>query len=193
MNVLSVDFHELYRRHLCRHSKFGINVAHVVSLLGTYVMLGGLVYALAMPEWILPALIVPYLTILAFNIPLPVFLLNTLFLGMVLLTCWALPALPLWCYPLGIVVFYKLQAWSHRIYRREMDMTEFDRKYPKGFARFVLLSVYELPILLNYLFFGQQDWYPGSDVNSSGDGGSLVTTLGEKAGRHANGNDSATV
>jgi hypothetical protein len=32
-------------------------------------------------------------------------------------------------------------------------MTEFNRKYKKGFVLFVLLSVYELPILLNYLCF----------------------------------------
>jgi hypothetical protein len=193
MNVLSVDFHELCRRHLCRHSELGINVAHVVSVLGTYVLLGGLVYALAAPEWLLPALVVPYLTILAFNIPLLVILLNTLLLGLVLLICRALPSLPLWSYPLAIVVFYKLQAWSHKVYRRESDMTEFDKKYPKGFTRFVLLSVYELPILLNYLFFGKDDWYPGSGGNSPSHVGELVTSLGEKAGVHANGNNSATV
>jgi hypothetical protein len=193
MNILSVDFQELYRRHLCRHSQLGINVAHAVSVLGTYVATGGLIYAWGAPEWLLPALLVPYLAVLAFNIPLPVFVLNTSLLAIVLLTCRTLPPLPLWCYPLGIVVLYKLQALSHKIYRRETDMAEFDKKYPKGFTRFVLLSVYELPILLNYLFFGKKDWYAGSDGNPSSYVGDLVTSIGEKAGMHANENDSATV
>jgi hypothetical protein len=192
MNILSIDFQALYRRHLCRHSEFGINVAHLASVLGTYVAIGGLVYALGAPEWLLPVLVVPYLAILAFNIPLPVFLLNAVFLAIVLLACRVLPQLPLWCYPVGILAFYKLQAWSHKIYRRETDMAEFDQKYPKGFTRFVLLSVYELPILLNYLFFGTKDWYAGSEKSCSSSVGNPVTSF-EKAGMHANGNDSATV
>ena len=36
MNVLSADFQELYERHLCRHSQFGINVAHLACVVGTY-------------------------------------------------------------------------------------------------------------------------------------------------------------
>jgi hypothetical protein len=39
-------------------------------------------------------------------------------------------------------------------------MTAFNAKYRKGPALFVLLSLYELPILLNYLVFGRRDWRP---------------------------------
>jgi hypothetical protein len=193
MNLLSVDFQELYQRHLCRHSQFGINMAHLASVLGTYVIVGSLVYALAAPTWTLLALVVPYLAILAFNIPLRVFLLNMVFIGMLLLVCWTLPPFPVWCYPLLLLLFHKLQAWSHKIYRRETDMTEFDKKYPKGITRFVLLSIYELPLLLNYLFFGKKDWHAGNEDHPATSLGDLATRLGEKAALHANRNDSATV
>jgi hypothetical protein len=180
MNVLRIDFQELYRRHLCRHSQFGINVVHVVSVLGTYVALYGLVSALAASEWMLLAIIVPYLTILAFNIPLRVFLLNALFVGLLLLACLRMPPLPFWCYLLLIILFYKLQAWSHKIYTRETDMTEFDEKYRKGARLFVLLSIYELPILLNYLFFGKRDWYAHGDGNPADSVRGVATTLSRK-------------
>lgn len=193
MNILSVDFQELYQRHLCRHSQPGINVVHLVSVLGTYVAVGSFVYALAAAEWILPALLVPYLAILAFNVPLRVFLLNTLFVGILILASLALPQLPLWCYPLIMFLSYKLQAWSHKIYTRETDMTEFDKKYPKGIARFALLSIYELPILLNYLFFGKKDWWAEGEGSPSNGVRDPSTRFGEKAGVHANRNDSATV
>jgi hypothetical protein len=35
-------------------------------------------------------------------------------------------------------------------------MTEFNAKYPKGRLLFVVLLVYDLPILLNYLVFDTQ-------------------------------------
>jgi hypothetical protein len=158
MNILRADFRELYQRHLCRHSQFGINVAHLASVLGTYAALYALIYALGVSEWMLLAMIGLYLALLAFNLPLRVFLLNALIVVLLFLACLALPSLPWWCYPLLIIFFYKLQAWSHRIYTRETDMTEFNKKYHKGLTLFALLSLYELPILLNYLFFGRKDW-----------------------------------
>jgi hypothetical protein len=158
MNVWGTDFGELYRRHLCRHSQFGINLIHVLSVVGVYLGLFALLYALVQSEWVLLAVAVPYLLILAFNLPFRVFVVNVLVMGLIVLGASSLPELSFWWYILGIVLSYKIQVWSHRIYTKETDMTEFNKKYRKGFALFVLLSVYELPILLNYLCFGRRNW-----------------------------------
>jgi hypothetical protein len=158
VNVLRVNFQELYQRHLCRHSQFGINVVHLASVAGTYLALYGLLYTLIPSPWPLLAVAVPYLLILAPNLPARVFLVSVLFLGAFFTAFLELPELPLWCYPVAVVVFYKIQAWSHKVYSKETDMTEFNKKYHKGFALFILLSLYELPILLNYLVFGRRDW-----------------------------------
>jgi hypothetical protein len=158
MNVLSVNFQELYDRHLCRHSQFGINVIHLASVVGTYLALYGILYGLVSSAWVLLGVAIPYLVILAFNIPVRVFLVNVTFLGLFFAAFFALPTLSVWWYLVGIVVFYKVQAWSHKVFNKEQDMTDFNKKYPKGFVLFVLLSIYELPILLCYLFFGKRDW-----------------------------------
>jgi hypothetical protein len=178
MNVWSANFQELYQRHLCRHSQFGINVIHLAAVIGTYLALYGLIFGLIQSigyvlaangtvshgwesKWLLLAIAVPYVTILALNIPAKVLLATVVCLGLFLAAFVALPALPmwaLWTYVVAILLCYKIQAWSHKIYDKEMDMTEFNKKYPKGFPLFVLLSIYELPILLNYLFFGKKDW-----------------------------------
>jgi len=52
-----------------------------------------------------------------------------------------------------IPVSYKIQAWSHRFYTVESDMTEFNKKYVKGSILFVVLLIYEVPIVLNFLLF----------------------------------------
>jgi hypothetical protein len=170
VNPLSVDFKELYQRHLCRHSQFGINVEHLLCVIGTYLALYGLLvwvaWTLLSPQyalWAPPAVVVPYLAVLAPNLPRRVFLAALAFLALFFLAFFSLvagglPTWPVWIYPLAVLVFYKLQAWSHKVYSKESDMTYFNKKYPKGFALFVLLSIYELPILLNYLFFGKRDW-----------------------------------
>jgi hypothetical protein len=158
MNVLSVDFRELYQRHLCRHSQFGINVVHLLSLVGTYLALCGIVYALVNSKWVLLGIAVPYLAVLAFNLPVRVLVANVAFLALFFATFFALPGLSVWVYLPAIVVFYLVQLYSHKVFTRETDMTEFNQKYKKGLALFVLLTVYELPILLNYLLFGQKDW-----------------------------------
>jgi hypothetical protein len=158
MNLLHADFQELYRRHLCRHSQFGINVLHVVSVVGTYLALFSLIYALVPTEWLVVAFTLPQLLLLAFNIPFGVFLINGLLLASILGVVFALPQVFfLWYLPV-LVLFHQVQVWSHRIYTRETDMTQFNNKYRKGFALSLLLSVYELPILVNYLFFGRKDW-----------------------------------
>lgn len=175
MNVLSADFTELYRRHLCRHSQFGINVIHLLSVLGTYLAVYGILYCLvqaagaflagrgvldeaAPSKLVLVVLAVPYLAVLAFNVPARVFAVNLLFMALFFGLFVVLPDVPWWAYVLAIPVCYEIQAWSHKVYDKATDMTEWNRKYPKGFALFVLLSVYELPILLNYLCFGKEDW-----------------------------------
>jgi hypothetical protein len=170
VNPLSVDFKELYQRHLCRHSQFGINVEHLLCVIGTYLALYGLlvrvVWTLLPPQyalWAPVAVVVPYLAVLAPNLPPRVFLAALAFLALFFAVFFALvtaglPTWPVWIYPLAVLVFYKLQAWSHKVYSKESDMTYFNQKYPKGLALFVLLSIYELPILLNYLFFGKRDW-----------------------------------
>lgn len=156
MNPLRANFAELYQRHLCRHSQFGINVIHLVSVIGTYWALYGCALVLLGSIWLLLGLSAAYLVILAFNMPARLFLLTLVCVGLFFVMLFMLPPLPFWVYPLTIYPFYKLQAWSHRIYDRAYDMTEFNKKYPKGFALFILLSTYELPILLNALFFDLQ-------------------------------------
>ncbi len=64
-----------------------------------------------------------------------------------------LPPWAFWVYLLPIPVFYKLQAWSHKVWNLERDMTDFNQKYRKGFVLFVVLLFYEVPIVLNYLVF----------------------------------------
>lgn len=178
MNILSVNFQELYERHLCRHSQFGINVIHLAALVGTYLSLYGIAYGLLQllgyvlagggipydpveSKGVLVAIAIPYLMVLAPNIPGRVFLVTVVFLGLFFGAFFALPQLPtwaIWVYPVGIIIFYKIQAWSHKIYNKETDMTGFDKKYHKGFNLFILLSIYELPIQLNYLVWGKRDW-----------------------------------
>jgi hypothetical protein len=36
MSLWHVEFQELYARHLCRHSQFAINVAHLAALFATW-------------------------------------------------------------------------------------------------------------------------------------------------------------
>jgi hypothetical protein len=170
VNPLSANFQELYERHLCRHSQFGINVEHLLCVIGTYLALYGLLcwaaFALLPGEyaqWVPLAVVVPYLAVIAPNLPLRVFAAALVFMALFFAAFFALvrlglPTWPVWIYPLAVLVFYKLQAWAHKIYSKESDMTYFNKKYHKGFALFVLLSIYELPILLNYLFFGKRDW-----------------------------------
>jgi hypothetical protein len=187
MNPLRANFSELYRRHLCRHSEFGINVAHIVSVVGTYLALFGLIYGLVHSEWVVVALTIPYLAVLLLNIPLGVFVVNAAFMGLIMAAAFALPEISWWWYLPALFVFHRIQIWSHRFYTRELDMTKFSTKYRKGFALFVLLAVYELPILVNYLFFGRSDWYFGSHqaVEHPGDS--------QKATQHADDRDPAAV
>lgn len=157
MNLFKVNFSELYDRHLCRHSQFGINVIHILAVLGIYLCLYGIVYRLVGSEWPLLGAAGIHLAVLAFNVPLRVLGFTAAFLAVVLALVLSLPPLPSWSYALAIYPFYKIQAWSHKVYNAARDMTEFNEKYRKGFVLFVLLSVYEVPILLNYLVFDKNN------------------------------------
>ena len=44
VNVVRVEFEELNARHLCRHSQFGINVAHLVALFGVWYAVYSIMY-----------------------------------------------------------------------------------------------------------------------------------------------------
>jgi hypothetical protein len=167
VSAWNVDFRELYERHLCRHSQFGNNVVHVACLVGIYFGLYGIVSSgLGLLPWlgrvesgfILVALAVPYVVLLVRNVPVRVWLVTVIFLAAFFAAFLALPKLAIWWYLAAVVVFYKLQSWTHRLFTKEHDMTEFDKKYQKGSWLFLVLSLYELPILLNYLIFGRKDW-----------------------------------
>ena len=161
LRIWNVEFQELYQRHLCRHSQFGNNVVHLACLVGMYLGLYGIVYALvpsAWGMWFVIGIAIPYLLLLAANIPLGVLAVDTIFLACFFAAFFAMPKLAWWWYMIAVVVFYRLQSLSHKVFTKEKDMTEFDKRYKKGPALFVVLSIYELPILLNYLFFGRRDW-----------------------------------
>src|SRR5262245_19672714 len=100
MNPLRANIAELYERQLCRHSQFGINVIHLISLVGTYGALNGFALAVFGSVWLLVGLASLYLGVLAFNVPGRVFLLTAAFLALFLGAVCALPLLPFWVYPL---------------------------------------------------------------------------------------------
>jgi hypothetical protein len=160
LSLAHVDFPDLYARHLCRHSQFGINVAHLAALFGLWYAVYALVYWLVpgpLP-WVPVAMAAGYLAVLAPNVPLRVLAVTAVFLALFVAAVLAIPPLPSWAYLLMVPAFYKLQSWSHRIFTVEKDMTEFNKRYPKGGALFVVLLFYEVPIVLNYLVFGRKDW-----------------------------------
>ena len=158
MNIFRVNFEELYQRHLCRHSQFGLNVLHLVTMVGSYLAVYGILYGFIQSQWPLVAIAGIYLAVIAWNIPGRVFLINLVFIGLFVALFFSLPAAPLWAYAIIILVLYKIQALSHKIYPKASDMSDFSEKYKKGPLLFVLLSIYELPILLNYLVFDRKNW-----------------------------------
>jgi hypothetical protein len=152
MRLLLVEFDELYARHLCRHSQAGINVIHLISLFLTWYAVYGLLYWLLPVEWVLVIPIVAYLAALAPNVPLRVLAATALFVVLIAMAVLLPPQPPFWVYLLVIPVAYKVQAWSHKIYTVSTDMTEFDRKYRKGKVLFVVLLLYEVPIIMQFFF-----------------------------------------
>jgi hypothetical protein len=168
MNPLRVDFRELYQRHLCRHGQYGINFEHFATVVGTYLAILGLIYWISAATWWAPLVpVIPYFALLVWSLPGRLFAVLFIFVaclfGLFYLLCFVSP-LPIWLNafnPILIVLLYKLQALSHRVYTLESDMAEFNKKYPKGWPLFLLLSLYELPLLLNYLVFDRQSWMTG--------------------------------
>lgn len=175
MNILSVNFEELYQRHLCRHSQFGLNIGHLGSVIAVYFGLCGIVYEITArfvgydhPEYVIAALVTPYLLVLLFNLPIKVWLSALVTVaGIVSAAYFLCPHISL---PEGfeklttvlyialILAAHRYQNWAHQFYHKEKDMTQFQQKYKKGLVLFFLLAVYELPILLNYLIWNKRDW-----------------------------------
>jgi len=162
MNLLNVNFRELYERHLCRHSQYGINVAHLAAVTATYVAVFQVIRLLS-PD--LPTAVAlsiagsaAYLLIVQRNLPQRPLMATGVFLAAVLAVTFATPAWPWWVPPLVIVAAHLAQNLSHRYYDHASDMTAFHSTYRKGPALTALLTLYELPILLNYLVFGREDW-----------------------------------
>ena len=166
MSLVHVDFNELYARHLCRHSQFGINAVHLVALFGVWFGIYGIVYWLArllMVEawWVPVGMAIAYVAVLAPNTPLRVLVATAAFVALMVAALLALPELPAWIlavYVVAILVSYKIQNVSHRWFPVENDMTEFNKKYVKGSTLFLVLLFYEVPIALNYLVYGRKDW-----------------------------------
>jgi hypothetical protein len=166
MSLVSIEFPELYERHLCRHSQFGINLVHLLALFGVWFGVYGFVYWLAQnaglpassAQWVPIALAGTYLAVLLPNLPLRVWAATVVFMGLFLAALFWLPELPFWAYLVMVPVFYKIQAWSHKVWTVERDMTEFNKKYTKGSVLFVVLLFSEVPLLLNYLVFDWKRW-----------------------------------
>ena len=147
------NFGELYRRHLCRHSEWGINVWHLVAVIGIYLALLALVRLLPGAVWLIGAGSAIYLGLLAVTVPPRVWMACVAVVAALAATAFVLPESPWWLPPIVFVALHRFQVWQHRMYSRSYDMTEFAGKYRKGPKLALLLAVYELPILLNYLLF----------------------------------------
>lgn len=164
MNILSINFQQLYRRHLCRHGHFGINILHLIAVAGIYIPIFALfdkllqLFDVANRLPVLLVLTAPWFATVAANVPWRVSMLTAAFVAVLPAIFAALPPLPFWVWILLILAMHRFQQFSHRLYHMDGDMSEFESTYPKGLRRFVLLLVYELPILLNYLVFGRADW-----------------------------------
>jgi hypothetical protein len=158
VNLVRVEFNELYSRHLCRHSQFGVNILHLLALFFVWFGVYGILYRVTRTPWVPVGMAATYVACIAPNLPGRVLVVTALFLALFLLGLLGLPMLPVWGYAALIPVFYVFQNWSHRVYHHERDMTVFKRKYAKGPVLFVLLLFYEVPLLLNYLVFGRSDW-----------------------------------
>ena len=168
MNILRINFDELYQRHLCRHSQFGINLWHVLSVYGVYFSIYSLVAFVIrtlLPNFtptesglLLLLLSLPYLVILVRNTPASVMFLTLVSTALLIICAVLTPGIPFWLHLILIPAWHRVQVISHKRYALQRDMSAFAQKYKKGTTLFVLLALYELPILLHYLAFGRKDW-----------------------------------
>lgn len=159
LSILRINFDELFRRHLCRHSEFGINVLHIVSVWGVYCSLLAIEFRFL--QWLLPAAevwqliamlltsLLPWLAVVAVNVPVPV-LLASASMGLALSLPAASQPFPAWVHLVLLPLWHQLQLVSHRFYTEHRDMSEFATRYRKGWFLSVLLAVYELPILTQF-------------------------------------------
>jgi hypothetical protein len=158
MSLLRIDFAELYGRHLCRHSQFGINGVHLAALFGVWFGVYAAAYWLTHAAWLPVALAVGYLALVALNAPIRVCVATAAFLAIFVAAVLWVPELPLWVYLVMVPVFYELQSLSHKVWTASADMTEYNKKYPKGSVLFVVLLINEVPLVLNYLLFDSKNW-----------------------------------
>jgi hypothetical protein len=168
MNILRINFYELYQRHLCRHAQFGINLWHVLSVYGVYFSIYSLVafgIRTLLPKFtptelglLLMLLSVPYLMILVRNTPASVMFLTLVSTALLIICAVLTPVIPFWLHLILIPAWHRVQLISHKRYTLHRDMSAFNGKYRKGKTLFVLLALYKLPILLQYLAFGRKDW-----------------------------------
>jgi len=167
-------FEELFQRHLCRHSQFGINVLHMVAVLGIYCSVFSLISLLlqrtlptetAVLRWLLLNLLsVPWLVILRKNTPSSVFLL-TILSTLSLSATAVILSLPAWIHLILLPLWHQTQQFSHRIYTRHTDMSAFREKYPPGRRLALLLAICELPVLIHY--FQQCRFMPAASSSNA--------------------------
>ena len=117
LSLLRVDFRDLYERHLCRHSQFGINVAHLAALFGVWYGVYAFLFWLTRAEWVPVALAAAYLALVALNAPLRVVVATALFLAALVAAVLYLPALPWWADLLLVPVFYSICVLDLKIVR----------------------------------------------------------------------------
>src|SRR6516165_2654283 len=116
MSLVSIEFPELYERHLCRHSQLGINVVHLLALFGVWFGVYGFFYWLAQSAglpvatapWVPIGMAAAYLVVLLPNLPLRVWVATAVFLGLFLAAVLHAPELPWWAYLVMVPVFYKI-------------------------------------------------------------------------------------
>ncbi len=157
MKIKNICFGELYLRHLCRHSEFGLNVLHIAAVAGVYYSLAGLIRALTSSLFLntgwLPVtllLFLPYAAILLRFVPTTTAIFSLLIVVAIVSLQILSPPLPIWVHAALILFWHRVQIWSHRLYSRAYDMTMFSGKYPKGPVLFLVLAVFELPLLVHY-------------------------------------------
>lgn len=164
--ITRIDFGEVYRRHLGRHSESGINVLHLVAVYGVYysvfslasAAVSGLIPNLQLIDQGLTLFVLsaPWLVILFINVPAWPFVLSILS-AVALSIANVLAPLPWWLAGLLLPVWHQLQQLSHRWYTVSRDMSRYQERYPKGARLVVMLAVFELPILLNYFLEGDTE------------------------------------
>jgi hypothetical protein len=156
LRILSINFDEVYQRHLGRHSQFGINVLHLIAVYGVYFSVFSIARAAVSAG--LPQLSTPERTVLLFGLSVPwlAVLMWNVRTGPLLLSA-AVQPLPLWLAIVSLPAWHQLQQLSHRWYTEHRDMSRFAAGYPKGARLVIMLAVFELPILLQYFLAGDRD------------------------------------